>query len=69
MCPWDPGDFPETDAVHAAPHRPPNSPRHRFGRRGPDDEGEAVYYSAEGKIQSFTLILPKDSTSTSAARR
>lgn len=56
ICPWDPGDIPELEALDAPPRRPPATPRHRFGRRDPVNELEenAVDCAANAKALVLT---------------
>jgi hypothetical protein len=67
LCPWDPGDFPELDALDCLPHRPPEVPRHRFGRRSECEDAELATALATKKKVSFSLTVPE--LTVSAQRR
>jgi hypothetical protein len=66
LCPWEPGDIPELEALYAPPHRPPAGQRHRSGRRtSVETEAPAsVATTTPAKSPGFALTVSATSLST-----
>lgn len=65
VCPWDPGDIPELDALYAPPRRPPLVPRHRFGRRSADEGSDLEVVDVAATKKQLAVVGPGSSVSPS----